>query len=249
MFRRGVSALTCEAFDASARSGVYNRAASLLEHQRNLVFQAQKDAAEIDTDDAVPFLLGDFGSGRDWLFNACVVEGKVKASEYFYCLVQRSLHVFSARHVAPDRERAPAEFLDHAGGLLVAFFRDIGDHHVCALAGERQRGGAADAVRCAGHKRNPSCERSILVHSHFLLLLCWIISPDTRRRSPFPSSRRPCRRALPEWRCASLLSPTRRQPMFLVRREPDHIAGADLLDRSALALHSTAAGGDDERLT
>src|SRR5947199_8791634 len=33
-------------------------------------------------------------------------------------------------------------------------------------------------------------------------------------------------------------------PMFLVRREPDHIAGADLIDRSALALHSTADGVD-----
>src|SRR6059036_4072598 len=115
MFRRGVSGLTCEAFDASARSGVYNRAASLLEHQRNLVFHAQKDAAEIDTDDAVPFLLGDFGSGRDWLFNACVVEGKVESPERFERLVQRGFHVLRPRHVAPDRERAPAEFLDHAG--------------------------------------------------------------------------------------------------------------------------------------
>src|SRR5947208_5911676 len=222
MFRRGVSGLTCEAFDASARSGVYNRAASLLEHQRNLVFQAQEHTAKIDTDDAVPFLLGDFGSGRDWLFNTCVVEGKVEAAELLKSSVQSSLHLFSPTHVASHGQRAPAEFLDHARRLVVAVLRNIGDHHAGALARERQRGGAADAVRCAGHKRNPSCERSILVHSHFLLLLCWIISPDTRRRSPFPSSRRPCRRALPEWRCASLLSPTRRQPMFLVRREPDH---------------------------
>src|SRR5436190_24075255 len=97
MFRRGVSGLTCEAFDASARSGVYNRAASLPEHQRNLVFHAQKDAAEIDTDDAVPFLLGDFGSGRDWLFNTCVVEGKVESPERFERFVQRGFHVLRPR--------------------------------------------------------------------------------------------------------------------------------------------------------
>src|SRR5207244_6019782 len=99
MFRRGVGGLTCEAFNASARSGVYNRAASLLEHQRDLVFHAQKNAAEIDTDDAVPFLLGDFGSGRDWLFIACVVEGEVVAAELIESSVQRGFHVLRPRHV------------------------------------------------------------------------------------------------------------------------------------------------------
>src|SRR5216117_2755450 len=100
MFRRGVSGLTCEAFDASARSGVYNRAASLLEHQRNLVFHAQKDAAEIDTDDVVPFLLGDFGSGRDWLFNACVVEAKRESPERLDRFFQRGFPAFSPLHVS-----------------------------------------------------------------------------------------------------------------------------------------------------
>src|SRR5258707_9203393 len=38
-------------------------------------------------------------------------------------------------------------------------------------------------------------------------------------------------------------------PMLLARREPDHIAGMDLLDRAALALHPTATGCDNQRLT
>ncbi len=37
-------------------------------------------------------------------------------------------------------------------------------------------------------------------------------------------------------------------PMFLVGREPDHVAGPDLLDRASLALRPAAAGGDDQRL-
>ena len=37
-------------------------------------------------------------------------------------------------------------------------------------------------------------------------------------------------------------------PVLLAGREPDHIAGADFLDRSALALRPAAAGGDDQRL-
>ena len=37
-------------------------------------------------------------------------------------------------------------------------------------------------------------------------------------------------------------------PVLLPGREPDHVARPDLLDRSALALHPAAAGGDDQRL-
>src|SRR3954463_11711238 len=34
-------------------------------------------------------------------------------------------------------------------------------------------------------------------------------------------------------------------PVLLARREPDHVAGTDLLDRAALALHPAATGRDD----
>ena len=38
-------------------------------------------------------------------------------------------------------------------------------------------------------------------------------------------------------------------PMFFARREPDHISGMDLFNRTALALHPTAAASDNQRLT
>src|SRR5437763_1919773 len=38
-------------------------------------------------------------------------------------------------------------------------------------------------------------------------------------------------------------------PVPHARREPDHVAGTDLLDRAALLLHPAQAGRDDERLT
>ena len=38
-------------------------------------------------------------------------------------------------------------------------------------------------------------------------------------------------------------------PMFLVGREPNHITGSDILDRSAFTLNPAAAIGDDESLT
>ena len=38
-------------------------------------------------------------------------------------------------------------------------------------------------------------------------------------------------------------------PVLLARWKPDHISGADLLDGTAPALHTAAAGGDNQRLT
>jgi len=37
-------------------------------------------------------------------------------------------------------------------------------------------------------------------------------------------------------------------PVLLSRRKPDHIAGMDLLNRTALALHPTATDSDNEGL-
>ena len=37
-------------------------------------------------------------------------------------------------------------------------------------------------------------------------------------------------------------------PMLLAGSEPDDVAGADFLDRTALALDATTPGGDDQRL-
>jgi hypothetical protein len=47
---------------------------------------------------------------------------------------------------------------------------NIGDHHAGALARERQRRSAANAVRCPSYKRNSAQKRSGLVNRHFLLL-------------------------------------------------------------------------------
>jgi hypothetical protein len=125
---------------------------------------------EIDVGDPVPLLFREIGSRHDRLFDTGVVEGEVEAPEGLDRTVQRRLHVRGPRHVAPDRERPPAGLFDHAGRFPVALFRNIGDHHVGALARERQRRGAADAAPRSGHKRDLSCEASILC-CHLLLLL------------------------------------------------------------------------------
>ena len=82
MFRSGVRRAALDADDPCARGRVDDRAASLLEDQRDLVLHAQEDAAQVDVDDPVPLLLVVVG-GRSRLLrlDAGVVEGEVQPPE------------------------------------------------------------------------------------------------------------------------------------------------------------------------
>ena len=137
MFGGDVRGTSWEAFDPGARGGVHDRAAPLLEHQRNFVLHAQEHAAEVDGDDPVPLLLRDIGRRRCRLFDTGVVEGDVQPPEGLDSLVQRALHVLGVRHVARDGERPPVSLFDHARRFLTALFRNVGGHHAGALARER----------------------------------------------------------------------------------------------------------------
>ena len=48
--------------------------------------------------------------------------------------------------------------------------------------------------------------------------------------------------------CVIAVVGRRAVPVLLARREPDHVAGPDFLDRPALALRPAAAGRHDQRL-
>src|SRR2546426_584414 len=82
-------------------------------------------AAQVRVYDPIPLFLSNFRCRCILLSDTGVVEGKVESPEGFKRLSQDDFHILSARHVAPDRQRTPPEFLDHPGGLLIAFFRDI----------------------------------------------------------------------------------------------------------------------------
>ncbi len=169
VLRGGVRGAALDADDPCARGRVDDRAAALLEDQRNLVLHAQEDAAEVDVDDPVPLLLVVLrGRSRLPRLDARVVEGEVQPPESLNGLGQGRLHVLGPRHVAPDGERPPALLLDQAGRLLVALLGHVGGHHAGPLAGERQRRRAADAARGPGHERDLSRETPVPVRRHCL---------------------------------------------------------------------------------
>src|SRR4051812_14769506 len=80
-----------------------DRAASGLEHQRDLVFHAQEDTPEIDIDDSVPlFLVVVRDRSRLFRLDPRVVEGGIEPPKGFHGLVQSRLHLVSAPHIASD---------------------------------------------------------------------------------------------------------------------------------------------------
>jgi hypothetical protein len=94
VFGGGVGGAAAEDLDPGAGGGVDDRA-TMLEQQRDLVLQAEEDAAEVDGDDPIPFLLGNLGGRLGLLLGACVVECVVEASERLDRLVKCGLYVLA----------------------------------------------------------------------------------------------------------------------------------------------------------
>jgi hypothetical protein len=141
-------------------------------HQLDLVLHGHERAAQVDRDEAVPFVVGDLVRRVDRLLDAGVVERDVQAPEPLNCRAQRRANVVGARDVAGHREHLAARRLDQPCGLAVAVRRDIRHDDACAFAGEGKRGGAADAARRPGDERHLAVEpahgrRSALIASRW----------------------------------------------------------------------------------
>src|SRR5438309_2033556 len=166
VLRGDVSRAPLETFDPSARRGVDDGAAALVEHQWDFVLHAQKNAAKINVNNSVPLLFRDVCHGLDGVFDTRIVEREIQPPERLDGRVQGLPYVLVPRHVTSEGERMPAEILDHAGCFLIILFGNVSHYHARALAGKRQRRRAADAVRCTGHERDLSCEVSFSVCIH-----------------------------------------------------------------------------------
>src|SRR5262249_12290403 len=151
-----------------------------------------EDAAVVGVDDPVPIRLVVL-RGRSCLRrqDPRIVEGEVQPPERLDGLVQSRLHVLGPRHVAPDGERPPALFLDHADRFLVALFRHVSHHHAGTLARERQRRRAADAARCPSHESDLPREVAVPFRRHiqFLSMLSRLAPSLRTLRSSVASTR------------------------------------------------------------
>jgi hypothetical protein len=74
---------------------------------------------EVNVNNSGPLLFRYFCSGLDRLFDTCIVEREIQATEGFDGLVQRPPYVIVACYIASDGECMSAEIHDHLGRLLI----------------------------------------------------------------------------------------------------------------------------------
>ncbi|GER83771.1 hypothetical protein KTAU_24080 [Thermogemmatispora aurantia] len=83
-----------------------------MEQQRDFILHAEKDASQIDAENALPFLFWDVGQGRRSLLNTSIIESIAQLPESFDSLVQGSLDVPGPGDVALEGKGGwPVPFL------------------------------------------------------------------------------------------------------------------------------------------
>jgi hypothetical protein len=147
---------------------------AVVQHQRDLVLEAQEHAAQVDAEDPVPLGLGEVGQWLGVLLDAGVVERDVEVPERLDGLVECRLDLVGRGDVAAHGEGASAGLVDQPSRFVVVLLGHVGDDHAGALAGERECRGAADTGRGAGDEGDLAGEPAVVV-GHGRLSL-----PETR---------------------------------------------------------------------
>ena len=147
----------------------------------------EKRAVEVDAQKLLPVRELEFIERGDDL-DAGIAHEHVDLSELLDRACHAGLDLLFVRHVHDDADRLAgvAELRRRrVGGLLI----QIGDHDLCALAGEGGGDLLADAAGGAGHDGN------FVLETHVMKLPRWQVSAPARasRRPAADSRRRPCR--------------------------------------------------------
>lgn len=112
----GVGGLTPDADDTGAGRDVDDRAAAT-RHREDLVLHGYEGAAQIDGDQAIPFLVAGLGQRLGCLFDACVVDPDVDRAERVSGRSHGSLDQVAVGHVADSDVRSPSVGSDQLSGL------------------------------------------------------------------------------------------------------------------------------------
>jgi hypothetical protein len=119
-------------------------------HDPQLVLEAQQRAKHIGVEHrrvAVRRLLGD----RPRLaLGAGIIDGDVEPAEAGDGVIDQAAHILFVAHVGLDEGGLRAERMELGFQRLAFGLAAAGGDDGCAVLGEGQRGGAADAGQCAG---------------------------------------------------------------------------------------------------
>jgi hypothetical protein len=167
---------------AGDRRDVHDRAAAARDHLAGDALEAEEHALAVDAHDAVPVRLGEVHDVRP-PGDAGVVDEHVDPAEGGGDLADHPVDAGQVADVGGDRQAPPAPGRDAGGGLLGGGPVDVGDCHVRAGIGERQRRGVADPLAGAGDDRNPPAERAHALDR----ILARSLGPASDRRENSPA--------------------------------------------------------------
>ena len=143
----------------------------MLEHLHDFILHAQPDAAQVDLDDAIEFLVGDLVDAPRSAFDRGDVGGAIQAPVLGHDTLDQSLDVRGRGDVATGEERVAAGLLNHPERLLAAAPVDIRDCDLGAVARERDRGGAADTRGASGYRNDFTVKIHALSSVRFTIIL------------------------------------------------------------------------------
>ena len=147
---------------ARHRGRVDDGAATLGEHQRQLVFHAQPDPFDVDSHDGVELGFTAFSQAALFDFNPGVVERIVDAPIGRHRLLDHRLDLCVAGDVAAHELRLATGLANRFSACCSTGLVHIGHHHLQPLFGKRQRRRTANA-RCTTRNQ---CNLTGKTHAH-----------------------------------------------------------------------------------
>ena len=149
-------------------------AAPLLEHLGDLVLHAQPDAAQIDADDAIEFIVGHLIHPQRRPLDRCDVRGAVQPAVTRNRALDQLSNLRRLGHVATGEKRVAARGANLSKGFLAAAPVDIRDRDLGARARKRNRTCPRDARGAAGDQNDLSVKIHAALHKTWRLPIALI---------------------------------------------------------------------------
>ena len=122
------------------------------------MLHADEGAAQVDVENAVPFVQLDLGDRRRLVLDASVVEGDVEPAERLDSARHRRLDLLRLRYVAGNDKHIATRVPDGIGGVAQRIVGTVKNGDASAFGGERDGRGASYATGRAGDESDFTIE-------------------------------------------------------------------------------------------
>src|SRR5215472_738042 len=152
MLGRGVRSEPGESDQPRDRGKIYDRAAAILHHPINLVFEAEVSALGIHRHDLVEILFRLFGERNDSAFDTGVVARAVQSPKGRYGFCDQGLDLRSLGYICSNKSCVARLLSDESNRFAASIAVQIGDNNLGTLFCKFERGGTANPCPRPSHK-------------------------------------------------------------------------------------------------